>query len=181
MKHFNKITILTLALGALLLSGSAAKADEITVSITPSTQTVVAGDTTPLDFYATITDTDPLGSNPLYVYGYEVTTASGPSAALSNSWDDSGFYANFWEIDPQQSITNQLIFAVTVSDPTTPAGLDIFGIQFTGDPQGDLLDPTNAAFFSINVTSPVPEPSSLLLMVSGLAGLAAAARRKLLA
>jgi hypothetical protein len=171
----------SLALMGLLLSGASAKADDLSFTITPQTQSVAAGDTTPLLFYATVTDTDSLGSTPLNLSSDNINTVSGPSSLPAGDFDDTGFWSNFnGTIDPQTSISDLLLLAVTISDPTTAPGLyeQTFQIQ---DDSGDELGTADFAFTVTSATSVTPEPSSFLLLGMGLLALGALAGRKPLA
>src|ERR1039458_2650508 len=103
----------SLALMGLLLSGASAKADDLSFTITPQTQSVAAGDTTPLLFYATVTDTDSLGSTPLNLSSDNINTVSGPSSLPAGDFDDTGFWSNFnGTIDPQTSISDLLLLEI---------------------------------------------------------------------
>lgn len=76
-----------------------------------------------------------------------------PLLSLTN-WDTGGSWSNFGYL-------------------VTGTGSDTIQFNFRNDPDYDALD--NA---SVSGVSPIPEPSSFLLMGSGLIGLAGAIRRK---
>jgi hypothetical protein len=174
---------LSLALMGILLSGASAKADDLAFSITPLTQSVTVGDATPILFYATVTDTDALGSASLNLDGDAIDLVSEPSPLPADDLeDDTGFWLNFnGTIDPQTSITDQLLLAVTVSDPATAPGLYEQTFQILDENNNEL----GTADFSFTVTaasstptSVTPEPSSFFLLGTGLLGFAALAGRK---
>jgi hypothetical protein len=173
MKSLMVFPALTLTIMGLLLACASAKADDLAFTIFPQIQSVSPGDATPLLFYATVTDTDALDSAPLNLNGDQINIVNGANSLPGDDLvDDTGFWLNFWgPIDPQQTISDQLLLAVTVSDPTTPYGL--YAGTF------EIVDPDNAelgtASFEVDVS---PEPSSFLLLATGLAGLAGTLRRR---
>lgn len=177
MNYSKQLTVLTFALGALLLSSVVAKADSLSIVFDQQTQTVVAGDTTPLSFVATITDTDGLGTSPVCLCfdSINFTGIQLPSSDLNDNFlNTPPTMAPF--PDPSYTYTGDL-FDYTLSDPTTPAGT-YFGVYTISDDNGNEIGTQD---FSIVVTSPTPEPSSVLLMVTGLVGFAGAVRRKITA
>jgi len=169
----------SLALMGLLLSGASAKADDLSFTITPLTQSVVAGDTTPLLFYATVTDTDALNSASLNLNGDNINIVSEPSPLPADDLeDDTGFWLNFnGTIDPQTSISDQLLLAVTISDPSTAPGLYEQTFQIL-DENSNELGTADFAFTVTSASSVIPEPSSFLLLGTGLLALAGMVRRK---
>ena len=179
MKHSSKITIFTLALGALLVSGVVAKADSLSLTITPSGQTVAAGSLTPLVFYATVTNNDS-STIDLNADNINISLSSAtPTINLpaTDVVDDSSFvYGWPLSLNPGDSYTGEL-FALTISDPTTVTGLYEGTFQITDGSSPNPVE-LGTADFSFTVT---PEPSSLLLMITGLAGFVGAVRRKIIA
>ena len=178
MNYSKQLTVLTFELGALLLSSVVAKADSLSIVFDQSTQTVVAGDTTPLVFNATITDTDGQGGSTVYL-GTDSINLIGAQLPSSDVQNDN-FQPNTPismspSPDPSYTYYAADLFDYTISDPTTPAGTYL-GVYTIYDQNYVELGTQD---FSIVVTSPTPEPSSLLLLVTGLTGLAGAVRRKI--
>jgi hypothetical protein len=92
--------------------------------------------------------------------------------------DDTGFWLNFnGTIDPQTSISDQLLLAVTISDPSTAPGLYEQTFQIL-DENSNELGTADFAFTVTSATSVIPEPSSFLLLGAGLLALAGMVRRK---
>jgi hypothetical protein len=180
MKSIQHTPVLALALAAAMLSGTTAKAENISFTLSNLTDlTAIAGET--VEFDATITDTDVSGSPTIYLVG---DSLSGDSVL---SWDDSPFFWNFipasglYAMNPGDSFTTEMA-TVGIPAGTAPGSYtEYMEILGTTDSNiyndGATQDPL--ALQAMTVDVPTPEPSSLLLMVTGLAGLAMTMRRKL--
>ena len=160
MKSFSKLA-LSLTIAAFLLTGPAAKADTLTITLDSPFQSGLAGQT--LNFSGTITN--PLGPT---------VALSGDSITLAGTFttDDTGFlfYAPL-TLSASQSSGDIPLFAITI-DPGTALG--IYAGAF------DILDGSGAvegqADFDIDVT---PEPGTILLLGTGLLVLAGMIRWRL--
>jgi hypothetical protein len=175
MNRLKYLVWLSLGIAALLLSAPAAMADSYTFIFTNPDQNAVAGDVVELD--ATIINLDPVNS--LYLNSDNVAHLD-----ASLTWDDTAFGNISWPLspagDPGDSYTGAL-FDVTV--PLGTANGTYGGeYQVFGGSSSDASDLLADQDFTINVggASPVPEPSSLLLLLSGMAGLAGTLRRRII-
>ena len=176
MRSLKYLLLLSLASTGLLLSGPAAKADSYSFSLlTPLNQSAVAGET--IEFDAIITNLDP--SNGLYLADNVVSLS--PQLTL----DDTAFLNIPWPLSPAgkpgDSYTGAL-FDVIVA-PGTANGTYSGEYQVLGGSDGinyDVLVGDVQFTMDVGGSNPVPEPSSLVLMLTGMAGLAGTLRRRLI-
>jgi hypothetical protein len=94
--------------------------------------------------------------------------------------DDSPFLNNFLlPLNPGDRPLDEELFSLLVK-PGTPAGSYTGMFVIIGGSDGDAQDWLSAQDFTVNVTdTTIPEPSSLLLLASGMAALAGTLRRRL--
>ncbi len=164
---------MTLAVAALLtigLSSAAAHADTVTFTLTNPVEAIdgPSGGTVTYDVTATAA-----GSNSEAVF----LNGDSFNANAPLSLDDSDFFANApFFLDPGQSDTFAL-FTVTVA-PGTAIGDYVGDFTILGGSDGSAAVPLETLDFTTAVT---PEPSSLLLLATGLAGLGTTIRRRVIA
>ncbi len=173
MKGLTSFSLLSLAISALLLNAPATKADSYTFNFVNPDQSAVAGEV--VEFDAAITNLDP--SNGLYLNFDNLASLDAPLIL-----DDTAFWKIPYPLDSGGGYAGPL-FDVTAPLGTAAGSYEgefqVFGGSNTG--ASDLL---GDEFFTITIgngasTSPVPEPSSLLLLLSGMAGIAVTLRRRI--
>ncbi len=164
MKSLRKWMTLSLAIAGLLLAGTAAKADTLTLSLAAPYQ---IGAATVFTFDGTITNN---GTTTEYLNGDSLTVAA---PLLS---DDSPFFLSPVSLAAGNSWTGEL-FTITIPWGTD-LGLYAGAFQIIGGADGSAQDVLASEDFNVQVT---PEPSSFLLLGTGLLALGVLTGRKLLA
>jgi uncharacterized protein affecting Mg2+/Co2+ transport len=166
MKSLINLPVLSLAIAGLLLAGTAAKADPLTITLAAPFQSGVMDEVPVFAFDATVTNNS---SSTVYL------NADDWSVTAPLTVDDSPFDNNYpLSLGAGDSFTG-VLFNVDVPSGT-PQGLYTGTFEILGGGPTDDTDVAGAATFNVQIT---PEPSSLLLMVSGLGALAGTLRRRL--
>jgi hypothetical protein len=166
IRKFSMALLLSGAL--LLLAVPVLRADSLDVTFSPASATAVAGATTVIDVYGTITN--PItNTQTLYLNGDILNVA--PMAATSTDF----FYLTPVSLDPGQSSGLIELFQI-VFGPSIAPGDYVSNYTLEGGTDDTTYNfVSNTASF--DVTVPTPEPGTLLLLGSGLAFLVGRRRR----
>ena|SRR5579862_3581214 len=162
-------TMLGLALSLGVASGTGF-ADTVNLTFASTTVDVAAGGTATFD--ATISA--PVGKGGSIFLNSDSVTFLLPSG---NTVDDSGLFNNFPVLlNPGQSATDEL-FTVAIPTGAAPGFYDgIYELQ--GGTDSNSFDVIASGAFVVHVVGATPEPSSVVLMVSGMMSMAAFGLRR---
>ncbi len=172
-KAVRTLSMFALFLAATLLLSSRTFADTINLSLSAPVQSGTAGST--VSFDATVSAPGK-NSGTIFMNGDSFNV---PSPLVM---DDSGFFDNFFplSLDPGDSFTDELFSIVLPSD--LAAGMYTGSFTIVGGADMFAQDTLGTVDWEVDVAptpSAVPEPGSLMLLVSGLPGVAVLVQRKL--
>jgi len=159
-------------LGAALLFTRLASAGTITLNLTNPVQTGTPGSTLLFDAMVTAPGTN---GGAIYLNGDNFDSLASPLTS-----NDDGFLLGFpLSLDPGESFAG-LLFTITLP-PGINAGPYLGSFAILGGTDGSAQDELAQVNFTVNATdgtSAVPEPDSLMLLATGLAGMMVGVKRR---
>jgi hypothetical protein len=170
---FQQLLIALPVLAVLAILPSAVKADPITFTLDDN-HTVADGSS--VTFFGTLSNG---GAPGRFINALSFNFAFGGPGTIT--FDDAAFFANVPAfLDPGMSTGLVAFFDAVVSSLVSPG---VYGgsVSVLGGDDATSDNVLGTQEFSITVTGgdqPIPEPTTMLLLGSGLAGIAAAKRRK---
>ncbi|MGD0292478.1 MAG: PEP-CTERM sorting domain-containing protein [Terracidiphilus sp.] len=179
MKGLRSSLVISLSIVGFLLAVTTAKADTLSITLDSPVQYGLAGDT--LLFYATVTNND---LTEVFLNG-DSGSIIPPALTVDADGDDPFFDYFPPSLSPGESYYAEL-FDVYIPDGT-PLGLYAGTFVIQGGSDEYASDTLGSAVFDVKVTDNltdnggfVPEPSSLVLLLTGMTGLTGIIRRQLI-
>jgi len=169
---FKQLLIAMSALAVLAIIPAAVKADPVTFTLDDN-HSVAAGSS--VTFFGSLSNGGP---PEVFLNGLSFSFASGAPGSIT--FDDTAFFALPASLTSGSS-TGLVAFFDAVVSALVPPGVYVGTVSVLGGVDENAQNILGTQEFSITVTGgqdPIPEPATMLLLGSGLAGAAALRRRK---
>lgn len=172
---FKQLLIAMSVLAVLVILPTAVKADPITFTL-DDTHTVAAGSS--VTFFGTLSNG---GAPGRFINALSFSFASGAPGSIT--FDDTAFFANVPAFMGPSTTTGLVAFFDAVVSSLVPPGVYAGSVSVLGGDDANADNILGTQEFSITVLpagggGEIPEPATMLLLGSGLAGAAALRRRK---
>lgn len=164
ISKFKLLSSVIVLAATIFFCAAPAFADSIVLTLDHPIQTGTAGST--LSFTGSVFAPATNGGT----VSLDTDAANGPSFDNPPNFDDSGFFSNFFSVDPGQTVSG-LLFTITLPTNIAPGTYNSFYEIVGSDSNSSNISTSEQFTINVPTVAATPEPGTWLLLATGIAAI----------